>query len=62
MARAASGAGRGDAVELLATWATHDLTHMHQITRVMAFQYREAVGPFRRYLGVLQCQGHSSAS
>lgn len=48
--------------ELLATWATHDLTHMHQITRVMAFQYREAVGPFRRYLGVLQCEGHSSAS
>jgi uncharacterized damage-inducible protein DinB len=48
--------------ELLATWATHDLTHMHQITRVMAFQYRDAVGPFRRFLGVLQCEGHSSAA
>ena len=48
--------------ELLATWATHDLTHLHQITRVMAFQYRDAVGPFRRYLGVLQCEGHSSAT
>jgi hypothetical protein len=48
--------------ELLATWAAHDLTHLHQITRVMAFQYREAVGPFRRYLGVLQCEGHSSAA
>lgn len=48
--------------ELLATWAAHDLTHLHQITRVMAFQYRDAVGPFRRYLGVLQCQGHSSAT
>lgn len=48
--------------ELLATWVTHDLTHLHQLTRVMAFQYRDAVGPFRRYLGVLQCEGHSSAS
>lgn len=46
--------------ELLATWAMHDLTHLHQITRVMAFQYRDAVGPFRRFLGVLQCEGHSS--
>jgi hypothetical protein len=46
--------------ELLATWATHDLTHLHQISRVMAHQYREAVGPWRAYLGVLQCAGHSS--
>ena len=30
--------------ELLATWAAHDLTHLHQIARVMAHQYREAVG------------------
>jgi len=46
--------------ELLATWATHDLTHLHQISRVMAHQYREAVGPWSAYLGVLQCGGHSS--
>lgn len=46
--------------ELLATWATHDLTHLHQISRVMAHQYREAVGPWREYLGVLHCTGHSS--
>jgi hypothetical protein len=46
--------------ELLATWAAHDLTHLHQISRIMAHQYREAVGPWRRYLGVLQCAGHSS--
>jgi hypothetical protein len=45
---------------LLATWAAHDLTHLHQISRVMAHQYREAVGPWREYLGVLQCAGHSS--
>jgi DinB superfamily len=46
--------------ELLATWAVHDLTHLHQISRVMAHQYREAVGPWVRYLGVMQCAGHSS--
>jgi hypothetical protein len=45
---------------LLATWAAHDLTHLHQISRVMAHQYREAVGPWSEYLGVLQCAGHSS--
>ena len=48
--------------ELLATWATHDLTHLHQISRVIAYQYREAVGPWRGYLGVLQCGGHSAPS
>lgn len=46
--------------ELLATWAAHDLTHLHQISRVMAFQYREAVGPWSAYLGVMHCNGHSS--
>ena len=46
--------------ELLATWAAHDLTHLHQISRVMAHQYREAVGPWTKFLGVLQCAGHSS--
>ena len=46
--------------ELLATWAAHDLTHLHQISRVMAHQYREAVGPWDAYLGVLRCAGHSS--
>ncbi len=46
--------------QLLATWATHDLTHLHQISRVMAHQYREAVGPWSAYLGVLRCTGHSA--
>lgn len=46
--------------ELLATWAAHDLTHLHQLARVMAHQYREDVGPFGAYLGVLQCAGHSA--
>ena len=46
--------------QLLATWAAHDLTHLHQISRVMAHQYRDAVGPFSRNLGVLKCAGHSA--
>jgi hypothetical protein len=46
--------------ELLATWTVHDLTHLHQLSRVMAHQYREAVGPWSAYLGVLHCAGHSS--
>jgi hypothetical protein len=46
--------------ELLATWAAHDLTHLHQLSRIMAHQYRDAVGPWTVYLGVLQCAGHSS--
>jgi hypothetical protein len=46
--------------ELLATWAVHDLTHVHQLSRVMAHQYREAVGPWSAYLGVLKCGGHSA--
>jgi len=45
--------------ELLATWTVHDLTHVHQLSRVMAYQYRSAVGPWSKYLGVLKCAGHS---
>lgn len=48
--------------QLLATWAAHDLTHLHQISRIMASQYREAVGPWTRFLGVMQCSGHSANS
>lgn len=46
--------------QLLATWAAHDLTHLHQISRVMAHQYRDAVGPWSKFLGVMQCSGHSA--
>jgi len=46
--------------ELLATWAAHDLTHLHQISRIMAHQYRETVGPWSKFLGVLHCDGHSA--
>ena len=46
--------------ELLATWAAHDLNHLHQMARVMAYQYREEVGPFKAYLGVMQCNAHGA--
>jgi hypothetical protein len=46
--------------QLLATWPAHDLTHLHQLSRVMAHQYRQDVGPWSQYLGVMQCQGHSA--
>jgi uncharacterized damage-inducible protein DinB len=39
--------------QLLATWVAHDLTHIAQIARVMAKQYRHEVGPWRRYLPLL---------
>jgi hypothetical protein len=44
--------------QLLSAWAAHDLTHLHQLSRVLAYQLREAVGPWQAYLGVLHCQGH----
>ena len=46
--------------QLLATWAMHDMTHLHQLSRVLAYQYRDAVGPWTAYLGVMHCEGHSS--
>jgi hypothetical protein len=46
--------------ELLATWAAHDLNHIHQIARVMACQYRESAGPFAKFLGVMQCDAHGA--
>jgi hypothetical protein len=45
--------GRVTLAQLLATWVAHDLGHLAQITRVMAKQYREAVGPWEAYLPVL---------
>ena len=45
--------------QLLATWGAHDMTHLHQISRIIAHQYRDAVGPWNIYLGVMKCAGHS---
>lgn len=40
--------------QLLAAWVVHDLGHVRQIVRVMAKQYRDAVGPWRAYLSILE--------
>jgi hypothetical protein len=39
--------------QLLATWVAHDLSHLAQVTRVMARQYGDAVGPWKAYLPIL---------
>ncbi|MBT2641574.1 DinB family protein [Bacillus sp. ISL-41] len=46
--------GEVKARELISTWAVHDLTHISQITRVLAKRYDEAVGPWKSYLGILK--------
>ncbi len=45
--------GRVTLGQLLATWVTHDLSHVAQIARVMAKRYRVAVGPWLGTIGVL---------
>jgi hypothetical protein len=39
--------------ELLATWVVHDLGHISQIVKTMAWEYRDAVGPWRAYTTIL---------
>ena len=39
--------------ELLATWVAHDLDHIMQISRVLARQYSDEVGPWRAYLRII---------
>ena len=46
--------------DLLAAWAAHDLNHLHQLSRVMATQYRETIGPFTKFMGVFHCNAHGA--
>ncbi|MBV8195984.1 MAG: DinB family protein [Candidatus Dormibacteraeota bacterium] len=39
--------------QLLATWTVHDLNHLGQIVKTMAKQYRDAVGPWREFLPIV---------
>jgi hypothetical protein len=39
--------------QLLATWVAHDLDHVVQISRVLARQYSDEVGPWRAYLRII---------
>ncbi|MFT3750481.1 MAG: hypothetical protein QM768_19365 [Agriterribacter sp.] len=40
--------------QLIATWVTHDLSHLTQVSRVMAQQYKSEAGPFKEYLKILK--------
>lgn len=40
--------------QLLSTWVVHDLGHIRQVVRVMSKQYRDAVGPWKAYLSILE--------
>lgn len=40
--------------QLLSTRVVHDLVHFAQITRVMAKQYKEEIGPWIKYFRLLQ--------
>jgi hypothetical protein len=38
---------------VLSAWVVHDLGHIRQVVRVMAKQYREAIGPWTTYLTIV---------
>lgn len=42
--------GEVELKNILSTWVAHDLTHIGQIARVMAKQYKDEVGPFIQFL------------
>jgi hypothetical protein len=39
--------------QLLSTWVAHDLDHVIQISRTLARQYTDEVGPWRAYLRII---------
>ena len=39
--------------QLLSTWVVHDLGHIAQITRVMAKQYTNEIGPWAAFLPIV---------
>jgi DinB superfamily len=45
--------GRVTLGELLATWVVHDLNHIAQVCKGLAFQHRREVGPWEAYLSIL---------
>jgi hypothetical protein len=40
--------------QLLATWVVHDLAHICQVSRVMAKQYQEEIGPWTKYFSIFR--------
>jgi hypothetical protein len=39
--------------QLLSTWMSHDLDHLFQISRMMAVQLKQDVGPWKQYIRIL---------
>lgn len=39
--------------QLLATWTVHDLNHIAQICKALAYQYKAETGPWEAYLSIL---------
>jgi hypothetical protein len=39
--------------QLLSTWVVHDLTHIAQVSRVMAKQYKQEMGPWFEYFRIM---------
>jgi hypothetical protein len=39
--------------QLLATWVVHDVNHIAQVCKAMAFQHYREVGPWEAYLSIL---------
>jgi len=52
--------GRVTLAQLLATWTVHDCNHIAQISRIMSFQYKEAVGPWIEFLAILNWERKKS--
>jgi hypothetical protein len=40
--------------QLLATWATHDMAHVAQISRLLTRSFGRHVGPWKKYFSLLQ--------
>jgi hypothetical protein len=40
--------------QIIATWVSHDLTHISQVARVIARQHKELTGPFHEFIGILK--------
>ena len=53
--------GRVTLRQLLSTWVVHDLGHIAQVTRVMAKQYRDEIGPWAAFLPVVNDRPTPSA-
>lgn len=45
--------GTVTASQLLSTWAVHDLHHIAQICKALAYQFRNDIGGWKRYVGII---------